>query len=173
MKAIIVYQSAYGHAGQMAGKMKEGLEESGLEVTLSAAKKTDPKMLLDYDAIIFGSPVRMGSVGNKMKTFIDTLGGVWLESALQNRVGGVLVSGGGFNAGTEMTQPALYSTLMELGSVMVGFVNDMPGYGTGANHWGPYAQVGLEGKDGPSEDCLTACYEYGKRVAGVTKSIRG
>ena len=42
MKAIIVYQSAYGHAGQMAGKMKEGLEESGLEVTLSAAKKTDP-----------------------------------------------------------------------------------------------------------------------------------
>jgi len=173
MKAIVVYQSAYGHVEQMAGKMKDGMEEAGFEVTVSTAKDTDPRKLLDYDAIILGGPVRMGSIGDEMKLFIDKLGELWMASALQNRVGAVLVSGGGFNGGTEMTQLGMYSALMELGLVLVGCVNDMPGFGTGANQWGPYAQVGVEGKDGPNDACLTACFEYGKRIAWATKSIRG
>jgi len=172
LKTILVYQSAYGHIEQMAGKIKQGLEEAGCKVTLSKASETPVEKLVEYDAIVLGSPVRMGSVGDEMKTFIDKLGGLWMKAGLKNRVGGVFVSGGGFNSGTEMTQLALYSPLVELGMIMVGFVNDMPGYGKGANQWGPYAQVGLEGRDGPNDDCLTACTEYGKRLAWITNLIR-
>lgn len=171
MKAIIIYQSAYGHVKQMADKIQKGLADSGIGVSLSAATEAKAEDILEYDAVILGSPVRMGSIGGEMKAFIDKLGGIWLKSEAKNKVAGVFTSGAGYNSGTEMTQLALYSTLMELGMVLVGFVNDMPGYGRGANQWGPYAQVGSDGKDGPNDDCLTACYEYGKRLAWAIKKV--
>lgn len=173
MKAIIIYQSAYGHVKQMAENIEKGLIASGVEVKLSVAAETNPDEILDYDAIIFGSPVRMGSIGDEMKSFIDKTGGIWMKAAAKNKIGGVFVSGGGFASGNELTQIALYSTLMELGCILVGYVNDMPGFGLGANQWGPFAQVGLEGKDGPNEDCLTACLEYGKRLAWALKKFSG
>lgn len=172
MKAIIVYQSAYGHVKQMADKIGKGLTDSGIEAKLSIASETNPDDILQYDAVIFGSPVRMGSIGDEMKAFIDKLGGIWMQSSAKNKIGGVFVSGGGFASGNELTQISLYSTLIELGLVLVGYVNDMPGFGAGANQWGPFAQVGPEGKDGPREDCLTACYEYGKRLAWAVKSFQ-
>jgi len=173
MKAIIVYQSAYGHVKQMAQSIEKGLEDSDVEVKLSVASETVPDDVLNYDALILGSPVRMGSIGDEMKTFIDRLGEIWMKSTAKNKIAGVFVSGGGFTSGIELTQISLYSTLIELGMVLVGFVNDMPGYGRGANQWGPFAQVGLDGKDGPGEECLTACQEYGKRLARVMKGFSG
>ena len=95
MKAILVYQSAYGHIEQMAGKIKQGLEEAGCEVSLAKASEVSPEKLVDYDAVILGSRVRMGSIGDEMKAFIDKLGGLWMKAGLKNRVGGVFVSGGG------------------------------------------------------------------------------
>lgn len=171
MKAIIVYMSTYGHVEQMAGKVMQGLEEEGIEVVLSKAPETDPEELLNYDAVIFGSPVRMGSVDHALKAFIEKTGGLWLKAALKNRIGGVFVSGGNYNSGVETTQMALYGTLLELGLVMVGFVNDMPGYGKGANQWGPVAMVGLDGTEGPSDETLTACAFYGRRLGGVIKKF--
>lgn len=173
MKAIIVYMSSYGHVEQMAGKVMQGLEEDGIEVTMSKAPDTDVEELSNYDAIVFGSPVRMGSVDHTLKSFIEKTGGLWLKAALKDRIGGVFVSGGNYNSGIEATQMALYGTLLELGMVMVGFVNDMPGYGKGANQWGPVAQVGLDGTEGPTDDTLTACVEYGRRLAWAIKKIRG
>lgn len=173
MKAIIVYMSAYGHVEQMAGKIKQGLEEGGMDVTLAKADEADPDDLVNYDAIIFGSPVRMGSIGHRMKSFIDKTGGLWMKAALKDRVGGVFVSGGGQWSGIELTQMSLFSTLIELGLYMVGFVNDMPGYGLGANQWGPAARVGVDGSEGPIDDTLTACVEYGKRLAVATNKLRG
>ena len=114
---------------------------------------------------------RLMKESRSLKDFIDKLGGIWMKSAAKNKVGGVFVSGGGFASGIELTQMSLYSTLLELGLVVVGYVNDMPGFGSGANQWGPFAQVGTEGKDGPREDSLTACFEYGKRLAWATKNI--
>jgi NAD(P)H dehydrogenase (quinone) len=157
---------------KMAEKIKDGLTSAGIEVTLLKAAETDPNDLVDYDGVIFGSPVKMGQVDSGIKSFIDQTGQLWLKAALQNKIGGVFVSGGGRSAGTELTQIGLYSTLMELGMVLVGFVNDMPGYGHGANQWGPYAEVGLDGSQGPSEECLTACYEYGKRLSWAIKTLR-
>ncbi len=171
MNAIIIYQSAYGHVKRMAESVEKGLKESGVEVNLSVASETNPDDILKYDAVILGSPVRMGSIGDEMKAFLDKTGRIWMNSTAKNKVGGVFVSGGGFTSGIELTHISLYSTLLELGMVMVGFVNDMPGYGKGANQWGPFAQVGNDGKDGPNEHCLTACYEYGKRLASYIKKM--
>jgi len=171
MKVLIVCQSAYGHVKLMADKIQEGLKDSDIESTISTASETNPEDILNYDALLLGSPVRMGSIGDKMKIFIDKLGQIWLQAKAKNKIGGVFVSSGGYASGIELTQIALFSTLIELGMVMVGFVDDMPGYGKGANQWGPFAQVGADGKSGPSEDCFTACYEYGKRVAWAVEKF--
>ena len=173
MKAIIVYVSSYGHVEQMAGKIMQGLEEEGSVVKLSKASDIEAEDLLKYDVVIFGSPVRMGSIEHSLKGFIEKTGGLWLKAALKDRIGGVFVSGGNYNSGVELTQMALYGTLLELGMIMVGFVNDMPGYGHGANQWGPVAKVGLDGSEGPSDETLTACVEYGRRLARVAREIRG
>ncbi len=173
MKAIIVYMSEYGHIEQMAGKILQGLEEEDIDVTMAKPADVKAEDLLEYDGIVLGSPVRMGSVGGRLKTFIEGTSGLWLKAALKNRVGGVFVSGGNPNSGIETTQIALYGTLLELGLVMTGFVNDMPGYGKGANQWGPVAHVGLDGTEGPTDDTLTACVEYGKRLGWAIKKIRG
>lgn len=149
----------------------QGLEQEGVAVELSKAPDLDPEQLTNYDAIILGSPVRMGSVDHVLKAFIEKTGGLWLKAALKDRVGGVFVSAGNYNSGLEATQMALYGTLLELGLVMVGFVNDMPGYGKGANQWGPVAKVGLDGTEGPTDDTLTACVEYGRRLAWAIKKI--
>lgn len=47
MKAIIVFQSAYGHIKQTPEKIQKGLTDSGVDVKLSQAKDIYPEDILD------------------------------------------------------------------------------------------------------------------------------
>src|SRR6478672_7712210 len=38
------------------------------------------------DAVIFGSPTRFGSVAAQFRTFIDSLGGLWSQGMLSDKV---------------------------------------------------------------------------------------
>jgi len=38
------------------------------------------------DAVIFGSPTRFGSPAAQLRTFIDSLGGLWAEGKLADKV---------------------------------------------------------------------------------------
>src|ERR1700753_2443750 len=75
------------------------------------------------DAVIFGSPTRFGSPAAQLRTFIDSLGGLWAEGKLADKVYAAYTSSNTLHGGQETTLVALYLTLMHWGGIIVP-----PGY---------------------------------------------
>jgi NAD(P)H dehydrogenase (quinone) len=75
------------------------------------------------DAVIFGSPTRFGSVTSQFRTFIDSLGGLWSEGKLADKVYAAFTSSQTLHGGQESTILTLYVTLMHFGGIIVP-----PGY---------------------------------------------
>jgi NAD(P)H dehydrogenase (quinone) len=75
------------------------------------------------DAVIFGSPTRFGSVTAQFRTFIDSLGGLWSQGALADKVYAAFTSSQTLHGGQETTLLTLYVTLMHFGGIIVA-----PGY---------------------------------------------
>jgi len=75
------------------------------------------------DAVIFGSPTRFGSPAAQLRTFIDSLGGLWAEGKLADKVYAAFTSSNSLHGGQETTLLALYITLMHCGGFIVP-----PGY---------------------------------------------
>ena len=75
------------------------------------------------DAVIFGSPTRFGSSHRNCATFIDSLGGLWSQGKLADKVYAGFTSTQTAHGGQETTLLALYITLMHFGGIIVP-----PGY---------------------------------------------
>jgi NAD(P)H dehydrogenase (quinone) len=75
------------------------------------------------DAVIFGSPTRFGSVASQFRTFIDSLGGLWSEGKLADKVYAAFTSSQTLHGGQETTLLTLYVNLMHFGGIIVP-----PGY---------------------------------------------
>jgi len=75
------------------------------------------------DAVIFGSPTRFGSVASQMRNFLDSLGGLWSEGKLADKVYAAFTSTNTAHGGQETTLLTLYITLMHSGGIIVP-----PGY---------------------------------------------
>jgi NAD(P)H dehydrogenase (quinone) len=75
------------------------------------------------DAVIFGSPTRFGSVASQLRDFLDSLGGLWSEGKLADKVYAAFTSTNTAHGGQETTLLTLYVTLMHFGGIIVP-----PGY---------------------------------------------
>jgi len=75
------------------------------------------------DAVIFGSPTRFGSPAAQLRTFLDSLGGLWAAGKLADKVYAGFTSSNSLHGGQETTLLALYITLMHFGGIIVP-----PGY---------------------------------------------
>ncbi len=178
MKALIAYHSDYGNTKKMAEAIAAGIRASqpGVSVALRLAEETSLDDMLDADVIVFGTPVHMGSMAWQMKQLIDRAAKLWMEGALEGKIGGVFATGGGFGGaggGVEQTMIALYSNFLEHGMVVVGFPKSLPGYADGGLQWGPYGRSGNhEGMpDTVADAALTAARSYGAYVAEVAMRL--
>ena len=113
-KILVLYYSTYGHVETMAQAVAEGARGAGTEVVIKrvpelmpedvarqagakldqAAPVADPAELVDYDAIIFGTPTRFGNMASQMRNFLDQTGGLWFQGKLIGKVGSVFTSTG-------------------------------------------------------------------------------
>jgi len=139
-KVAIVIYSMYGHIAKLAEAIKAGVESAGgapdifqLEETLSddILKKmyapdkpaytvlSDPKVLTDYDAFIFGIPTRYGNFPAQWKTFIDKTGGIWQSGGFYGKYVGLFISTASLGGGQESTAIAAMSTLAHHGMIYV------------------------------------------------------
>src|SRR5690348_17621168 len=75
------------------------------------------------DAVIFGSPTRFGSVASQLRAFLDSLGGLWSQGKLADKVYAGFTSTNTAHGGQETTLLTLYVTLMHFGGIIVP-----PGY---------------------------------------------
>jgi NAD(P)H dehydrogenase (quinone) len=147
-KLAIIYYSATGHGTSMAKRVAAAAEAAGAEVRVRPVAETrdpasfagNPAWTANYeatkdlpaatgddivwaDAVIFGSPTRFGSVAAQLRDFLDSLGGLWAESKLADKVYAGFTSSNTLHGGQETTLLTLYVTLMHFGGIIVP-----PGY---------------------------------------------
>jgi NAD(P)H dehydrogenase (quinone) len=73
--------------------------------------------------VIIGSPTRFGNISSQLKQFLDTLGGVWQQGLLADKVYSGFTSTGTLHGGHESTLLALTNTFYHFGGIVVA-----PGY---------------------------------------------
>jgi len=82
-KAIVVYESKYGNTKLVAETIVEGMRAvSGIETVLNELKEVDSDQLIEFDAVLVGSPNHMRGATRSIRKFIDKLGKLHLEGKL-------------------------------------------------------------------------------------------
>lgn len=147
-KLAVIYYSATGHGTSMAARVAAAAESAGAEVRIRhVAETNDPESFAGNpawtanhqatkdlpaatgadiewaDAVIFGSPTRFGSPAAPLRVFLDSLGGLWSEGKLADKVYAAFTSTQTAHGGQESTLLNLYVTLMHFGGIIVP-----PGY---------------------------------------------
>lgn len=197
-RLLVLYYSMYGHVETLAGAVAEGAREvDGVEVTIKrvpelmprevaekAGAKLDqeapvaePGELVDYDAIIFGTPTRFGNMAGQMRNFLDQTGSLWFNGKLIGKVGSVFTSTG-TGGGNETTITSFWHTLAHQGMVIVGLPYGIPELMdlSEVRGGGPYGAATIAGADGsrqPSENELTMARYQGRHVAGIAHKLHG
>ncbi|HEX2317108.1 MAG TPA: NAD(P)H:quinone oxidoreductase [Thermomonospora sp.] len=148
VKVAIIYYSATGNIAEMAREMAETAEKEGAEVRLRRVAELAPREaiaanpawaanvaatadvpvataddLIWADAVIMGSPTRFGNIASQLKQYLDTLGGVWRQGLLADKVYSGFTSTGTLHGGHESTLLALSHTFHHFGGIVVA-----PGY---------------------------------------------
>ncbi len=155
---MICYYSRSGHTKKMAYLIQQGaMDEGGIEVDTKDVKEVNPEDLKNYDAVVLGSPTYYGGPAAPIKDLIDK--SVKYHGKLQDRIGGAFSSSTNIGGGNETTVMSLLESLMIHGMIVCG---DSSG-----DHYGP---VSIERPDARAEK---VCLRYGRRLAKVTKKLRG
>jgi NAD(P)H dehydrogenase (quinone) len=195
-KLAVIYYSATGHGTSMAKRVAAAAEAAGAEVRVRHIAETrdpasfakNPAWTANYeatkdlppatgddidwaDAVIFGSPTRFGSVASQLRDFLDSLGGMWSEGKLADKVYAAFTSTNTAHGGQETTLLTLYVTLMHFGGIIVP-----PGY-TDALKFvdgNPYGVSLIAGHDNISEfdDATNNALDHmAKRVVSVADRL--
>src|SRR5260370_39860921 len=123
MTGIVVFGSSmYGHVETLAQTGAEGAQSAGgVDVAIKrvpdlvpedVARKAGAKLdqpapiatvdeLVDYDAIIFGTPTRYGNMCAQMRNFLDQTGSLWMKGSLVGKVASVFSSTASQHGGQE------------------------------------------------------------------------
>ena len=195
-KVLILYYSSYGHVEAMAWAAAEGVRAGGGQavvkrvpelVPLDVAQKSGFKLdqpapvatvdeLPQYDAIMFGSPTRFGSVTSQMRSFLDQAGGLWAQGKLVGKAGSAFTSTATQHGGQESTILTFIPTLMHFGMVVVGLPYSFQGQ-MGLNEilgGSPYGAATISGSDGsrkPSAVELEAARFQGRHVTIIAAKL--
>ncbi len=197
VKIVIVFYSRNGSTAALAEGIAEGARAEGAQVELRRVdefisdsiisnvpgwqesrerlKAKYPQPTLEdaetADAIIFGSPTRFGNVSAELKSYVDSLGGLWQRGVLNGKVGSAFTSTSSLHGGNESTNISMYNFMAHLGLVIVPL-----GYGDPALFVAgtPYGASTVSGQNNapPTEEDLAVARHQGKRVAQVAKALK-
>lgn len=194
----IVYYSSTGTNEATAKAVAEGASAAGAEVRVRLVAEIAPDAAIDSnpkwrafvdrvadspratpddlewaDAIVFGCPTRFGNVPAQLKQFIDTLGGLWFQGKLANKVYAGFTSAMNGHGGQESTLLALYNSIYHFGGYIVtpGYT-DPTVFAAGGNPYGVSVTTGQEGAGPTDADQAHARY-LGQRVTELAARLGG
>ena len=195
-RILVLYYSSYGHVEKMAYAEAEGAHIPGadvvvkrvpelvpIEVATQAGFKLDQPApiatvdeLAGYDAIVFGSPTRFGSVTGQMRNFLDQAGGLWAQGKLIGKVGSAFTSTATQHGGQESTILTFHPVLLHLGFVIVGLPYAFQGQMGVTEVMGnsPYGASTIAGGDGsrqPSKIELEGVRYQGRHMAEIATRL--
>lgn len=196
-RILVLYYSATGHTQQLAMAVAHGARSiPAAQVDIArvpglftedyesnqAYSEKIPLAKVDdlprYDAIVIGSPVRLGSVGAEMRHFWDQSAKLWQIGALIGKVGSVFVTTASQHGGHEAAILSMHHTLLHHGMIIVGLPASEPGLLTmseisGGSPYGAGTISALDGLRQPSDNEFDLAEAQGKRVATVAIRLYG
>jgi NAD(P)H dehydrogenase (quinone) len=154
-KGIVIYYSRSGNTKTMAEIIAEGMNKTGLPTECKPVDKVNPEQLLEYDAIVIGSPTYYGQMAGPIKKLFDDIVG-W-HGQLDGKVGAAFSSAANIGGGNETTIMGIIEAMLISGMVVQG---DPQG-----DHYGPVS-IGK-----PDKRVLENCRRRGQRIAELTKKL--
>ena len=156
-KIIVIYYSRTGNTKKMAELIAEGVKKEKVEVLVKDVLDVDPSRLLDYQAIILGSPTYYGTMAYQIKKLLDDT--VTFHSKLEGKIGAAFSSSANIAGGNETTILDILNAMLIHGMIIQG---DPQG-----DHYGPVAIGSVDERS--SQECL----RLGSRVAKLVKKVNG
>lgn len=155
MKVLIGYYSKTGHTKKMAEAIAEGIKKENVTVELKSVSDIKIEELLEFDAIILGSPTYYGIMAAGLKKLLDE--SVKLHGKLSGKIGGAFSTSGMMGGGGETTILSILQALLVHGMIVVGDAR--------MQHYGPLA-IG-----DPDGNAVDTCQKYGQKIAELVKRI--
>lgn len=183
VNVAVIFYSATGNVTGLARHIAESAEKAGAQVRLLRAAELAPQEAIDSnpawaqnakaiadipvatpddilwaDAALMGSPTRYGNIAAQLKQFIDTLGPLWAQGLLADKVYSGFTATSGKHGGNESTLLALYNSFHHFGGIVVApgyagedlFANASP-YGTAHFGAGEIDELVLKGATAQTE----------------------
>ncbi|WP_156727388.1 NAD(P)H:quinone oxidoreductase [Streptomyces apocyni] len=197
VNVAVIYYSSTGTVAEIAKELAETAERSGAEVRLRRVQELAPQSAIDSnpawaanakatadipeatpddmvwaDAVLFGSPTRYGNVTSQLKQYLDTLGGLWQEGKLADKVYSGFTASATLHGGQESTLLALYNTMHHFGGILVAPGYTDPSKFTDGNPYGTSHVSGGEGELAVEETTLTAAKVQAERVVKMTRALK-
>lgn len=196
IKLAVIYYSSTGTNYQLAQWAAEGAKQAGAETKILKVPELAPESAIAAnpgwkahveaakdvpivknddlewaDAYIFSTPTRFGNMASQMKQFFDTLGGLWFQGKLANKVVSAMASAGNSHGGQEATILSLYTSIYHWGGIIAapGYTDPVT-YTAGGNPYGTSVTVDQSGK--LVEDVQAAVIHQGKRTATVAGWVK-
>jgi NAD(P)H dehydrogenase (quinone) len=151
-KGIVVYYSRSGNTKEMAEIMAKSMNEAGLPTDCKPVEKVKADDLLQYDAIVIGSPTYYGHMAGPIKQLFDDT--VRFHGKLDGKVGAAFSSAANIGGGNETTIIGIMEAMLIAGMVVQG---DPKG-----DHYGP---VSIHK---PDDRVKRQCRRRGQRIAELT-----
>lgn len=155
-KILVVYYSRTGNTKRMAELVAKGAKEAGGQVTLKSVGETKAEELLEYDAIIVGSPVYYGSMAAELKKLLDD--SVDFHGQMEGKVGAAFSSSANIGGGNETTVLDILNAFLIHGMVLQGIPS--------GDHYGPVS-IGA-----PDARVTKQCQALGRRVVALADKLR-
>lgn len=196
VKVAVIYYSATGGVHALADKAAEVARAAGADVRLRRASELAPDTAIDSnpawrahadgtasqveiatpddfewaDVVLLGSPTRYGNIAAQLKQLLDTLGGLWQQGKLADKVYAGFTASATLHGGQESTLLALYNTIHHFGGIIVS-----PGYTDPSKFvdGNPYGVGFVSGQGGqPGETEFTAIAHEVQRALRIAEQLK-
>ncbi len=154
-KAIVIYYSRSGNTKEMAQIIANAIKEADVQVDCKSVNDVKAEDLLDYDAIVVGSPTYYGHMAGPIKQLFDDT--VSFHGKLDGKVGAAFTSSANIGGGNETTVMGIIEAMLIAGCIVQG---DPQG-----DHYGPVS-IGK-----PDERVRRQCMRRGRRIAELAKKL--
>jgi NAD(P)H dehydrogenase (quinone) len=157
-KMLVYYYSRSGHTKKMAEAVAAGAAKvSGVSVETKPVDQVKAKDLLDYDAIMIGSPTYYGTMAAPIKELFDE--SVAFHGQLDGKVGGAFSSSANVGGGNETTILAILNAMLIHGMVVQGSPK--------GDHYGAVAVGNVD------ERARQECLKHGQVIASLALKLHG
>jgi NAD(P)H dehydrogenase (quinone) len=194
----IIYYSATGNLHAMARRLEEAAQGKGADVRRRQVTEIAPREAIEQnpdwrehvertadepratpddvawaDVALIGSPTRFGNVTSQLQQYLDTLGPLWAQGALADKVYAGFTSSQTLHGGQESTLLSLYHEVVHFGGILV-----TPGYTdplkfADGNPYGASHVSGAENDAPLGDDVLAALDHLAERTIGVADRLAG